>query len=154
MGPEKSTGQTQITPQRGHTWPRFYSRQFLVFLCLSHGLHSSLAFDYLRSFSFETWLRTHKWATPSPGCDAETRFPKTSARLSDERLALVSSGSRPFGCKHSALSLHLSPLHDAFRARTPAEATCTLRAAAVDKETPGPVMGGTDERSPPQPSRV
>lgn len=103
---------------------------------------ASPAFDYLRSCSFEPWLRTQKWATPSLGCDTETRFPKTfsSARLSAEHLALGSSGSRPFGCKHSVFSLHLSRLHDAFRSRTPTDATRTLRAVAADKETPGPVI--------------
>lgn len=36
--------------------------------------------------------------------------------------------------------LHLSRLHDAFHSRTPTDAACTLRAVAVDKETPGPVI--------------
>lgn len=40
----------------------------------------------------------------------------------------------------SVFSLHLSCLHDAFRSRTPTDATRTLRAVAADKETPGPVI--------------
>ena len=47
---------TSNDPQRGHIWHRFHSRKWQVFLCVSHGPRSSLAFAYLRSCSFETCL--------------------------------------------------------------------------------------------------
>ena len=144
MGPKKSTGQTQITLREatpglgsiaGNCW------------CFSVS-----PMVYIHPWHLTTWevARLRLGLEPTNGLlqvqvvmlrlDSLRHF--SSARLSAKRLALVSSGSHPSGCKHSALSLHLSPLHDAFRARTPAEATCTLRTVAVDKETPGPVMGG------------